>query len=504
METINFFSFSFPPVVYFLTFIAFLLVAKRLISPKTHKKLLPPGPWTLPFIGNLHQLLAGSLPHRILKNLSDKHGPLMTIMMGERTTIIVSSARMAKLVLHTNGLAVANRPINSVAEIICYNNLGTTFAKYGEYLKQLRQLYMSELLSPKRVKSFSGIFEDELEKFVGSIRSQVGKEMVIYWKSTEYLYSAICRVMFGSVCSEREKLIKVCKKVSKLSAAPIRFEDLFPSIKGLSFLTGRDNVLKGLVKDLDDVLDILIAQRENGTTFDEGDMLGLLLKIKSGEIYNAKLQITNDDIKAIIFELMLAATLSVADVVEWAMVEIIRYPQVLKQVKEELNKVLNGKQEIRGSDLEKMEYLHMCVKESTRLHPAAPLLFPREAREEFQIDNYTIPKGSWIMTNYWAIGRDPEIWPKPDEFDPERFRNSNIDFYGNHFELIPFGSGRRGCPGILFGITEAEFILAALFYHFDWKLPGGMDPDQIDMTEVFGAGCILKNPLTVIPVVAQD
>ncbi|KAI5673141.1 hypothetical protein M9H77_13505 [Catharanthus roseus] len=310
--------------------------------------------------------------------------------------------------------------------------------------------------------------------------------------------------MFGSVCSEREKLTKVCNQVSKLSAAPIRFEDLFPSIKGLSFLTGRDTVLKGLVKDIDDVLDILIAQRENGTTFDDEDLLGLLLKIKTGEIYNAKLQITNHNIKAIIFELLLPATVTVADVVEWAMVQIIRHPQVLKQVKEELKRVLDGKQEISGSDLEKMEYLHMCVKESTRLHPAAPLLFPREAREEFQIDNYTIPKGSWIMTNYWAIGRDPEIWPNPDQFDPERFRNSNMDLNGNHFELIPFGTGRRRCPGISFGITEAEFLLAALFYHFDWELPGGITPDQIDMTELFDAGCILKNPLTLIPVVPEN
>nr|URS65384.1 rhazimal synthase [Alstonia scholaris] len=490
-------------VVYSLIFFVFLLV-KQLLKPKSHKKL-PPGPWTLPIIGNLHQIL-GALPHRIFKDLSDKYGPLMRIMMGERTTIIVSSATMAKVVLHTHGLAVANRPINSVAKVICYNNLGVTFAEYGEYLKQLRQLYMLELLSPKRVQSFSAVFEDELQTFVKSIKSEVGQPMIIYEKSVTYLYSTICRVMLGNVCNEREKLIKICKKVSFYSAAPIRIEDLFPSMKFIiSRIFSTNSILKDLLKDLDDVLDIVIAERENSQyAQEEEDMLGILLKHKRSDGNNSKLKITNKDIKAIIFELLLAATLSVADVVEWAMVEILRHPKVLKQVHDEVRQAFKGQKTITGSDLGKLEYLHMCFKESTRLHPAAPLLFPREAREEFEIDGYTIPKGSWVLTNYWAVGRDPRIWPKPDEFDPERFRNSDIEFYGNHFELIPFGTGRRGCPGILFGITEALYLLAALFYHFDWKLAGGITPEEIDMTEVFGAGCILKNPLNLIPRLAEN
>nr|AIR93636.1 CYP71AY2-like protein [Tabernaemontana elegans] len=498
-------SFS-SPALYILYFLLFLLV-KQLLKPKSQKKL-PPGPRTLPIIGNLHQLM-GPLPHRTLKDLSDKHGPLMHLKMGERSAIIVSDARMAKIVLHNHGLAVADRSVNTVASIMTYNSLGVTFAQYGDYLTKLRQIYTLELLSPKKVRSFYSCFEDELDGFVKSIKSQVGQPMVLYEKASTYLYATICRTIFGSICKEREKMIKIVKRTSLLSGTPLRLEDLFPSMRVFCRFSKTLNQLRGLLQEMDDILEDIIIEREKTTEIsteakDDEDMLSVLLRHKWHNPSGAKFRITNADIKAIIFELILAATLSVADVTEWAMVEILRDPKSLKKVYDEVREVCKEKKRVTGYDVEKLEYMHLCVKESTRIHPAAPLLVPRECREDFEVDGYTVPKGAWVLTNCWAVQMDPKIWPEPEKFDPERYIRNPMDFYGSNFELIPFGTGRRGCPGILFGVTNAELLLAAMFYHFDWEIADGKKPEEIDLTEDFGAGCIMKYPLKLVPHLANE
>nr|AIR93638.1 CYP71AY2-like protein [Rauvolfia serpentina] len=498
------FSFSFPAlcILYFLLF----FLVKQILKPQSHKKL-PPGKRTLPIIGNLHQL-AGLLPHRTLKSLSDKHGPLMHLKMGERSAIIVSNARMAKIVLHNHGLAVADRSVNTVASIMTYNSLGVTCAQYGDYWTKLRQIYTLELLSQKKVRSFYSCFEDELANFVESIKSQVGQPIVLYDKASAYLYATICRTIFGSVCKEQEKMMKIAKKTSLLSGTPLRLEDLFPSMSVFCRFSKTLKQLRGLLQEVDDILEEIIVEREKTTEIlkeakDDEDMLSVLLRHKWHNPGGAKFRITNADIKAIIFELILAGTLSVTDVTEWAMVEILRDPKSLKKVYDEVRGICKDKKRVTGYDVEKMEYMHLCVKESTRIHPAAPLLVPRECREDFEVDGYTVPKGAWVLTNCWAVQMDPEVWPEPEKFDPERYIRNPMDFYGSNFELIPFGTGRRGCPGILFGITNAELMLAAMFYHFDWEVADGKKPEDIDMTEDFGAGCIMKYPLKLVPHLAK-
>jgi cytochrome P450 len=181
------------------------------------------------------------------------------------------------------------------------------------------------------------------------------------------------------------------------------------------------------------------------------------------------------------------------------MAELMRCPDVMKKAQAELRDSLNGKPKVTEDDLVEMKYLKLIIKETLRLHPAAPLLVPREARDSCKILGYDVPKGTTVFVNAWAIGRDPEYWDDAEEFKPERFECGTVDFKGMDFEYIPFGAGRRICPGMVFAQANIELALAALLYHFDWKLEEGLEPSELDMTEDIGLTVRKKNDLLLHP-----
>ena len=154
---------------------------------------------------------------------------------------------------------------------------------------------------------------------------------------------------------------------------------------------------------------------------------------------------------------------------------------------------------VREAHLPKLTFLQACLKETLRLHPAGPILLPHRAAETCQVMNYTIPKNTEVLVNFWAIGRDPEYWEDPLEFKPERFLNSSLDFRGNDFEFIPFGSGRRICPGMPMAAKHVPLVTAALVHAFDWSLPDGVDAKDLDMAEKFGIAMRKEEPLLVVP-----
>ncbi|GAA0165196.1 oxygenase [Lithospermum erythrorhizon] len=170
----------------------------------------------------------------------------------------------------------------------------------------------------------------------------------------------------------------------------------------------------------------------------------------------------------------------------------------MKRLKNEIKEVLNGKKDITDSDLVKMQYLKCVIKETLRLHPPIPLLVPRIARADTKIMGYDIGIGTWVMINAWTIGREVGYWDEPEEFKPERFLDSKVDFIGHDFQLIPFGAGRRGCPGISFAIATNEIVLANLVHRFDWKLPNGVEGEDLDMTERPSVTIARKFPLLTL------
>ena len=185
--------------------------------------------------------------------------------------------------------------------------------------------------------------------------------------------------------------------------------------------------------------------------------------------------------------------------VEWIMAELIKNPRCMKIVQEELAREIIGCDVVKESDLPKLTYLQACLKEVLRLHPVGPLLLPHRAIESCTVMNYTIPKGSQILVNVWAIGRDPRLWEDPSVFKPERFLNSSLDFKGNDFEFFPFGSGRRMCPGMPLAAKQIPMIVASFIHSFDWSLPQGKDLKDIDMTEKYGIAMRMEQSLILVP-----
>jgi cytochrome P450 len=187
-----------------------------------------------------------------------------------------------------------------------------------------------------------------------------------------------------------------------------------------------------------------------------------------------------------------------ATTTEWAMAELVRNPRVMEKAQAEVRQLLAGKRKIHEADIKKLDYLKLVVKETLRLHPPLALI-PRQATQTCKISGYDIPSETKVLVNAWAIGRDPKHWgATADCFEPERFQGSSIDFKGTNFEFIPFGAGKRMCPGISFGIASVEIALAQLLYHFNWKLPNGTRLQELDMTESMGMSARKKNDLNVI------
>jgi ferulate-5-hydroxylase len=211
------------------------------------------------------------------------------------------------------------------------------------------------------------------------------------------------------------------------------------------------------------------------------------------------IKLTRDNIKAIIMDVMFGGTETVASAIEWALTELLRSPEDLKRVQQELAEVVGLDTRVEESDIEKLTYLKCTLKETLRMHPPIPLLL-HETAEDTSIDGFFIPKKSRVMINAFAIGRDPTSWTDPDTFRPSRFLEPGVpDFKGSNFEFIPFGSGRRSCPGMQLGLYALDLAVAHILHCFTWKLPDGMKPSELDMNDVFGLTAPKATRLFAVP-----
>ncbi|XP_015950858.1 cytochrome P450 76T24-like [Arachis duranensis] len=182
------------------------------------------------------------------------------------------------------------------------------------------------------------------------------------------------------------------------------------------------------------------------------------------------------------------------------MAELIHSPKKLLKVRKELEESLGKNGEVEESHISKLPYLNAIVKETLRLHPPAPFLVPHKANDDVELGGFTVPKSAQILINVWSIGRDSSVWANPKSFEPERFLDTEIDFKGKNFELIPFGSGRRICPGLPLASRTLNFMLASLLYHFNWKVANEMNPEDIDMSYSYGITLHKAQPLFLVPI----
>eukprot|EP01018_Ginkgo_biloba_P024792 Gb_12834 [translate_table: standard] len=487
-------------VVFLATWILFKIQQGMRCGSKMKLKL-PPGPRPLPIIGNL--LMMGKLPYRTLRDLSEKYGPIMLIRLGSVPTVVASSPETAKEFLKTHDLVFASRPETSAGKYMCYNSTDVVFAPYGPYWRQMRRICMSELLSPKRLEALRFIREEEISHMIqllaknsvnGSIPVNVSKAL------TSLTADMICRMAFGRKYPDEDLDSRgfktMIQEVFHLNGLA-NIGDLIPYLEWMD-LQGIRRRQRSVHKTFNAFFDKIIQEHRLDQTRPVKDLVDVLLEISQDDSMDIK--ITQDNIKSVIFDMLVAGTDTSAGTIDWAMCEVLKKPSVMKKLQHELDTVIGMERRVEESDLPRLEYLEAVVKETLRLHPPAPLMVPHEATEACTVGGYDIPYKSRILVNLWAIGRDPMHWKEAEKFKPERFVGSSMDVRGQHnFEFIPFGSGRRSCPGLSMAMIVVPFTLARLLHCFDWRLPDGITSQDLDMTEEFGLTAPRADNLLAIP-----
>ncbi|PPS02959.1 hypothetical protein GOBAR_AA17697 [Gossypium barbadense] len=411
-------------------------------SPKS----LPPAPWKLPILGHLH-LLMFSLPCHRLTELAKKHGSLMHLQLGELSHLVVSSPETAKEVMKTHDTNFANRPFLLVAEIILYNFLDIGFAPYGGHWRQLRKVCTLELLSTKREQSFRSIREEQVGSLIRSLFSNTRLEINLGEMLCNLSYNIILRTAFAKRCKLQYETF-----IPFLNVRVVCYELL---------VCGRRAKFERFHHDLDAMLQSIIEEcrsskanpKDSNDVTD--DLVDVLLNLQDHG--GLEFPLTTNNIKAVILDMLIVGTETSSAAVEWAMSEMIKNPKILEKAK-------------------------------------------AESMERCEINGYEIPAKTKVIVNAWAIGRDSNYWNEAESFNLERFINSSVDYKGTNFEFIPFGAGRRRCPGMSYGMATVELSLAQLLYHFDWKLPNRMKNEDLDMTKAFGASGRRKRDLYLIPI----
>ncbi|XP_027076840.1 cytochrome P450 71AU50-like [Coffea arabica] len=468
---------------------------------KNKNKKLPPGPRGLPLLGHLH--LLGKNAHQDLHKLSKQHGPIMHLRFGSVSNIIVSSPRAAEQFLKTHDLVFASRPPLEAAKYLSFGQRNLSFAQYGSYWRDVRKFCTLNLLTNLKIRSFESMRREEIGQFVETLkRAALNRDVVDLSAGISSLNADMsCLMVFGKKYADKEFDERGFKAVihegGQLAGTP-NLGDYYPCLAKLD-LQGLTRRMKATCKVFDEFLEKIIDEHEKSAKQDRpaDDFVHTMLALmKSGE---TEFQFDRRHVKAILMDMLAGALDTSATVVEWTLAELLKSQRVMKKVQQELEEVLGLDRMVEESDLEYLNYLNMAVKEALRLHPVAPLLVPHAAMEDCSVDGFHIPKNSRVIINVWTIGRDPNAWSDPEKFIPERFIGSNIDVKGHDFQLLPFGSGRRGCPGVQLGLTVVRLLVAQLVHCFNWELPNGMLPSELDMTEEFGLVMTRANHLMAVP-----
>ncbi|XLU79507.1 hypothetical protein S245_002928, partial [Arachis hypogaea] len=287
-----------------ISFLISLLLLRHAKKGKSVHKV-PPGPWKLPLIGNLHQLAGSSLPHHALRKLANKHGPLMHLQLGQISAVIVSSPNMAREIMKTHDLAFADRPEFLPSKILVYGSADITFSPYGEYWRKMRKICTLELLSSKKVQSFSFIREEEVANMVETIRKSTGATINLSKMINNHMSTVVSRAMFGNISEDHEQFVSFVKEAIAV-ADGFDIADLFPSLKPLHFITGFEAKLKKMHVKIDKILEKIIKENESRKLEDRHqeqeekneNLVEVLLRV----LHNGTLSIlTKNNVKAVIW-----------------------------------------------------------------------------------------------------------------------------------------------------------------------------------------------------------
>ncbi|KAK4269071.1 hypothetical protein QN277_022276 [Acacia crassicarpa] len=488
----------------FIPFLLFVILFRR---HRHCRYNLPPGPKPWPIIGNLN--LIGPIPHHSLHQLSQKYGPIVHLKLGLKDFIVVSSADAAKAFLKTHGNTFSSRPKNNAGKYTGYNYSDLLWGPYGPHWRQARKICFSQLLSQKSIESSEYIRKEEMKNMLHELFISSDKPVLL----RDYLYALNLNIISRMVLGK--KYVKKDQSGFMFSWEEFRdlvdefflvntianIGDLIPWLDFLD-LQGYTKRMKDFNAKFDRFLEHVLNEheerRKGAENYVATDMVDMLLQLAEDRTLEVKLQ--RHSVKALTQDLIVAAVDTSGVIVEWGMSELLKNPEIIRKATEELDRVIGRDRWVEEKDITKLPYIEAIAKESMRLHPAAAVLPPTTSAVDgdSKVLGYDIPGGAQVIVNVWAIGRDPTIWENPYEFNPERFIGKDIDVIGHHFELLPFGAGRRICPGYVLGLKVVQVSLANLVHGFSWSLPGHMKKEDLNMEEVPRLTNVRKQPLEAV------
>ncbi|EFJ16442.1 hypothetical protein SELMODRAFT_268606 [Selaginella moellendorffii] len=443
---------------------------------------LPPGPFNLPVIGSLHRL--GSLPHISLQKLSRKHGDVMHPKLGRVSAVIISSARAASEIFKLHSLQCSSKPSLICSKYFGNDSSGIIFSSYTPQVKLYRKLINTHLLSPARLRICDGI-----RRAASLDPSATSREIRCSCAKTYRLFGE------RSFCGSSQEFVRAIVETIRLVGI-FNVSDYIPWLRWLD-VQGLEKQYKQLTDKLNrHLFSILRDRRENPrvVTTDEEPMAFIDVLISMDELSDT----TKITLLLITQDILLGAVDSSALSVEWAMAELLRHPAELSRARREIDDVVGSQRLVEDSDLPKLRYVEAIAKETLRLHQVTPLINPKLVEGgPIKLGGFTIPAGALVYLSSYAIGMDEKFWKEPLEFRPQRFIEQDIDVFGQNFHFVPFGTGRRVCPGAKLGLDTVRIGVATLVQGFDWELD--QDPAKLDMAETFGLVCQKTQPLVAIP-----
>uniref|UniRef100_A0A0D9WQG1 Cytochrome P450 n=1 Tax=Leersia perrieri TaxID=77586 RepID=A0A0D9WQG1_9ORYZ len=506
-----------PQDAYFVTTvfitIAFFLTYTSRLRRRTSSHF-PPGPPGLPFIGNL--LSVHQFTHRGLAELAKIHGGFFYLRIGLSNVFVVSSPETAREIVHDNDSVFSHRPVTAAMVYVSYGLADMAFAHYGPFWRQMRKLCVLKLFSPRRDVSWR-VVRGEADALIRSVAelprgSAASEGCSVGDLVFRFATNVTFRAAFGARSQEDEKeFVDIILELSEIFMA-FNVGDYIPCLEWLD-LNGIGKRMAAARRALDVFIDRIIdehlAKWRNGDDVSAADMVDDMIAYlidapaetgdrRADGVELGDLRLSRDNIKGLIMarvdnspDIMFGGTKTVASTVEWALSELLRNPDELKRAQDELAGVVGLNRRVNESDLDNLPHLRCVTKEILRLHPPLPLLL-RESLHDCAIGGYTVPRGSRVWINNWAMARDEALWGHDAAaFRPSRFaagdgESAGVEFKGGDFHYLPFGSGRRSCPGMQLGMFAVELGLAELLHCFDWSLPAWTEPHEVDMDDVFG------------------
>ncbi|MED6223704.1 hypothetical protein PIB30_076680 [Stylosanthes scabra] len=490
----------------FLTMIILLSVVALLLY-KLYFRLrfkLPPGPRPWPVVGNLYDIKP--VRFRCFAEWAQSYGPIISVWFGSTLNVIVSNSELAKEVLKEHDQQLADRHRSRSAAKFSRDGKDLIWADYGPHYVKVRKVCTLELFSPKRLESLRPIREDEVTAMVESIfndctnSENIGKSLLVKKYLGAVAFNNITRLAFGKrfvnsegIMDEQGVEFKAIVSNGLKLGASLAMAEHIPWLRWMFPLEEEAFAKHGARRDK---LTRAIMEEHTQARLKSGakqHFVDALLTLQD------KYDLSEDTIIGLLWDMITAGMDTTAISVEWAMAELIKNPRVQQKAQEEIDRVIGLERIMSESDFSSLPYLQCVAKEALRLHPPTPLMLPHRANSNVKVGGYDIPKGSNVHVNVWAVARDPAVWKNPLEFRPERFLEEDVDMKGHDFRLLPFGAGRRVCPGAQLGINLVTSMLGHLLHHFSWAPPEGMRAEEIDMSENPGLVTYMRTPLQAVP-----